>query len=168
MTSEKNSQILWAPWRMEYILEEKEKECIFCTKTKQNRDKENLILYRGDFCYVIMNKYPYNNGHLMVVPYRHFSKFELLNDSESLEMMQTVSQSMVILKQTIHAEGFNIGMNIGKVAGAGIEEHLHFHIVPRWGADTNFMPVVSKTKVISEDLKETWERFRKPFAELEK
>ena len=168
MTPGKNSKILWAPWRMEYILGEKEKECIFCTKAKEESDQENLILHRGEYCYVIMNKYPYNNGHLMVVPYRHFSEFELLNDSESLEMMRLVSKCMAILRETFSAEGFNIGMNDGKVAGAGIEEHLHFHIVPRWGGDTNFMPVVSKTKVISEDLEDTWERFRKPFAELEK
>lgn len=165
MKSNSNSDILWAPWRMEYILGEKESGCIFCTRIKQAKenDKENLILYRGDYNFIIMNKYPYNNGHLMIVPNQHTSEFESLNDDEKLEMMNIVSKSLTVLKKAIRPDGFNVGLNIGKIAGAGIDDHLHFHIVPRWAADTNFMPVVGHTKVISEGLWETWERLREGF-----
>lgn len=163
MKSDSKSEILWAPWRMEYILGEKESGCIFCTRINQDSDKENLILSRGKNNFVIMNKYPYNNGHLMVVPNRHTSEFDSLSDPEKLEMMNLVSKSMNVLKKTVNPDGFNVGMNIGKIAGAGIDDHLHFHIVPRWAADTNFMPVVGQTKIISEDLGETWERLKEGF-----
>lgn len=163
MKTDKNSGILWAPWRMQYILGEEEEECIFCTKPEQNDDKSNLILYRGSHNFVIMNKYPYNNGHLMVVPYRHIGEFEELDDSESLEIMKIIAKSMSVLKDAIRPQGFNIGMNLGRIAGAGIDDHLHFHIVPRWAADTNFMPVVGHTKVVSEGLWETWERLKAGF-----
>ncbi|MFQ5752674.1 MAG: HIT domain-containing protein [bacterium] len=163
MKNEEKLDILWAPWRMDYILGEKEEGCIFCSKVQENDDKKNLILYRGDHNFVIMNKYPYNNGHLMVVPYRHIAELEILEDSESLEMIKIISKSIAVLKQTIHPEGLNIGLNIGTIAGAGIEDHLHFHIVPRWAADTNFMPVVGQTKVISEALAKTWERLKETF-----
>ncbi|MCH8019039.1 HIT domain-containing protein [candidate division KSB1 bacterium] len=163
MKSDSKSEILWAPWRMEYILGEKESGCIFCTRINQDSDKENLILLRGKNNFVIMNKYPYNNGHLMVVPNRHTSEFDSLSDPEKLEMMNLVSKSMNVLKKTVNPDGFNVGLNIGKIAGAGIDDHLHFHIVPRWAADTNFMPVVGQTKIISEDLGETWERLKEGF-----
>ena len=163
MKSDSKSEILWAPWRMEYILGEKESGCIFCTRINQDNDKENLILLRGKNNFVIMNKYPYNNGHLMVVPNRHTSEFDSLSDPEKLEMMNLVSESMNVLKKTVNPDGFNVGLNIGKIAGAGIDDHLHFHIVPRWAADTNFMPVVGQTKIISEDLGETWERLKEGF-----
>ncbi|RMD89593.1 MAG: HIT domain-containing protein [Calditrichaeota bacterium] len=160
-------QILWAPWRMEYILgNDKEEGCIFCNKPKQTNDKKNLILYRGKYSFVIMNKYPYNNGHLMVVPYRHLAEFEELKDEESLEMMQIIARSLTVLKRAIHPHGFNLGMNIGQIAGAGIEDHLHFHIVPRWAADTNFMPITGHTKVISEGLWETWDRLKEQYEAL--
>lgn len=163
MKSDSKSEILWAPWRMEYILGEKENGCIFCTRIDQEKDRENLILFRGKSNFVIMNKYPYNNGHLMVVPNRHTSEFDSLSDSEKLEMMNLVSKSMKVLKKAISPDGFNVGLNIGKIAGAGIDDHLHFHIVPRWAADTNFMPVVGQTKVISEELGETWDRLKEGF-----
>lgn len=163
MKSDSKSEILWAPWRMEYILGEKESGCIFCTRINQDSDKENLILLRGKNNFVIMNKYPYNNGHLMVVPNRHTSEFDSLSDPEKLETMNLVSKSMNVLKKTVNPDGFNVGLNIGKIAGAGIDDHLHFHIVPRWAADTNFMPVVGQTKIISEDLGETWERLKEGF-----
>jgi len=161
--SAQKPDILWAPWRMEYILGEKEEGCIFCTKPKENDDRKNLILYRGDHNFVIMNKYPYNNGHLMVVPYRHTSDLESLTDQESLEMMNVISKAVQVLREAIRPEGFNIGINLGKIAGAGIDDHLHFHIVPRWAADTNFMPVVGQTKVISEALSETRDRLKEKF-----
>jgi len=163
MKSDSKSEILWAPWRMEYILGEKERGCIFCTRINQESDKENLILFRGKNNFVIMNKYPYNNGHLMVVPNRHTSELDSLGDPEKLEMMNLVSKSMNVLKKTVNPDGFNVGLNIGKIAGAGIDDHLHFHIVPRWVADTNFMPVVAQTKIISEDLGKTWERLKEGF-----
>lgn len=154
---------LWAPWRMEYILEEKEAGCIFCRKPAQDRDQENLILFRGKHNFVIMNKFPYNNGHLMVVPYQHTSEFELLEEAEGSEMMVLLSRSISVLKTSLGPEGFNLGMNVGKIGGAGIDGHLHFHIVPRWSADTNFMPVIGNTKVISEALEQTWGRLNEGF-----
>lgn len=163
MSKETKSDILWAPWRMEYILGEKEDGCIFCEKPRENDDRKNLILYRGEYYFVIMNKFPYNNGHLMVVPYRHTSDFENLKDAEYLEMMKILVKCTRALTEAIRPQGFNIGLNIGKVAGAGIDDHLHFHVVPRWAADTNFMPVIGHTRVNSEGLLETWDRLKDLF-----
>ena len=160
---ERKADILWAPWRMEYILGPKEKGCIFCDKPRQTQDRENLIVHRGRLAFVIMNKYPYNNGHLLVVPYRHEAELDRLLPEENLELMALLQRSAVALKNTCAPHGFNIGMNVGAVAGAGIDSHLHFHIVPRWNADTNFMPVTGHTKVISEGLWETWENLREKF-----
>lgn len=160
MSSHKRAANLWAPWRMEYILGDKETECIFCTKAEEKDDRNNLILYRGEHNFIIMNKYPYNNGHLMIVPYRHISEFEALNEAESREVMNLLFKAIRALKAAIHPEGFNVGVNVGKIAGAGIDQHLHFHVVPRWTADTNFMPVVGQTKVISEGLWETWGKIK--------
>ncbi|HOT97836.1 MAG TPA: HIT domain-containing protein [bacterium] len=151
---------LWAPWRMEYILQEKPEGCIFCDKPLEARDRENLILHRGASCFVIMNFYPYNNGHLMVVPYRHTADLAGLTESERLEMMTLLGRCTEVLGAQMHPQGFNIGMNLGQVAGAGIDEHLHFHIVPRWNGDTNFMPVTGHTKVLSQGLQESWEALR--------
>lgn len=151
--------ILWAPWRIEYIKNtRKEEGCIFCTKPSESDDRKNLILYRGRHVYIIMNRYPYNNGHLMVVPFQHTAALEDLSEPARLELMALLDLSQKTLSEVMHPQGFNIGMNIGRTAGAGIEEHLHFHVVPRWGGDTNFMPIVGHTKVISEALEETWEQ----------
>ena len=147
---------LWAPWRIEYILHPKPKGCIFCDKPNEKNDRDNLILFRGKFCFVIMNFYPYNNGHLMVVPYRHISELELSTKTEHSEMMKLLTDCSKILKNVLNAEGLNIGMNLGRVAGAGIDDHIHFHIVPRWNGDTNFMPVTGHTRVLSQGLYETW------------
>ncbi len=149
---------LWAPWRIEYILSEKDKKCIFCEKPNQNKDRENLILYRAVKNVVMMNKYPYNPGHLMVAPYKHVAKLDALENEELLEHIQLVSRCVTMLKEVMNPEGFNIGINLGKVAGAGIEEHIHTHIVPRWNGDTNFMPVMSNTRTISEALDATYDR----------
>ncbi len=157
---------LWAPWRMEYILSEKPEGCIFCDKPAQNEDRKNLILYRGASCFVIMNYYPYNNGHLMIVPYRHVSALEDLTEKERNEMMAVLSHSGKILKKVMQPEGLNIGMNLGKTAGAGIDDHLHFHIVPRWNGDTNFMPVFGHTKVLPQGLVESWEELKPGFKAL--
>lgn len=156
---------LWAPWRIEYILQPKIEGCIFCTTAAENRDQKNLIVHRGEHCFVIMNYYPYNNGHLMVVPYRHIAELEELSELENKELMELLSQCVQVLKQKISPHGFNIGMNLGTVAGAGIKDHLHFHIVPRWNGDTNFMPITGHTKVVSEALQQTWEKLKVGFEE---
>lgn len=156
---------LWAPWRIEYIKSDKtEHGCIFCNKPKDNKDLKNLILYRGKTAFVIMNYFPYNNGHLMVVPYRHTCEFHELTPEEKLEIMNLLDTCVSLLREDMQAQGFNIGVNLGRVAGAGIAEHVHFHIVPRWGGDTNFMPVTGHTKVISETLIDTCERLQEKFA----
>lgn len=153
---------IWAPWRMKYILNSnKIKGCIFCKKIKEKKDKKNYILYRGKSCFIIMNLFPYNSGHLMIAPYKHTAKFEDLEDEELLEFMHLIKKSLKILKKTLSPEGFNLGINLGKIAGAGIDEHLHLHIVPRWSGDTNFMPVISSTKIISEQLDETYKKLKR-------
>ncbi len=152
---------LWAPWRIEYILMEKPKECIFCKAIKENKDDENLILYRGKHSFIILNRFPYNSGHLMIVPYRHVKDIEDLNEEETTEMFILTQRSVKLLKTALNPDGFNIGINIGRVAGAGIESHIHIHIVPRWNGDTNFMPILSDTKVINQYLIETLEVLKK-------
>jgi len=151
-------QPIWAPWRIEYILSKKGPGCIFCDKPKEDRDRDNLILYRGRLNFVIMNLYPYNNGHLMVVPYRHLYSILDLSDDEMLEMMKITNLSVTALKEAFHPEGFNIGMNIGRVAGAGIEEHLHLHVIPRWVGDTHFMTLLGEVKVIPEHVRSSYDR----------
>ncbi len=149
-------KFLFAPWRIEYILAPKAKGCFLCDLPKQGKDEENLILYRGETCFVIMNNYPYNPGHLMVAPYRHLGNLEDLSEQESLELMLITQKMLSLLKKVMKPEGFNLGFNLGKVAGAGVEDHLHLHIVPRWSGDTNFMPVLSDTKVIPQALRDTY------------
>ncbi|HAW60215.1 MAG TPA: HIT family hydrolase [Actinobacteria bacterium] len=149
---------LWRPWRMEYILSEKPEGCIFCDKPKENRDKENYILYRGETCFSMLNIYPYNNGHLMVVPFRHVLDLDGLTDNELTELIQLVRRSMNVQRKALNPDGFNVGMNVGKVAGAGVKDHIHIHVVPRWGGDTNFMPLIADTRVIPELLQSTYEK----------
>jgi ATP adenylyltransferase len=152
---------LWAPWRMEYILKEKRGEsepCIFCHRIQQTSDKKNLILHRAASSFIIMNRYPYNNGHLMVVPYQHTGEMKKLQQTEISELFSLINLSMEALNTVMIPHGYNIGMNLGRVAGAGIEDHLHFHIVPRWTGDTNFMPVLTDTKVVSEALDKTYDK----------
>lgn len=149
---------LWAPWRMEYIEGKKEKGCIFCTYPKKQDQKKVLILSQTLHSFVILNKYPYNNGHLMVVPKRHLSNFEELNPEEGLDLFLVQQKCIEILKKTFKPQGLNIGMNIGKAAGAGLDQHLHFHIVPRWYGDSNFMPIIAHSKVLSESLSKTYQR----------
>ncbi len=151
---------LWSPWRMEYIVSKKGEGCIFCDKVAENDDQANYILHRGKTCYVMLNLYPYNNGHLMVSPYRHVPSLEQLQEDELTEMMLLVNRSIQALRRAMRPDGFNIGVNIGKAAGAGIEEHVHIHIVPRWEADTNFMPVLSQTRVIPELLDDTYRKLK--------
>ncbi len=159
-------RILWAPWRMKYIEQPAEEGCIFCDKPAEGDDQKNLILYRGEFCFVVMNKYPYNNGHLMVIPFRHVRDISKLTAEEKCELMDLLVKSKEVLAASVNPDGFNIGMNLGRTAGAGVDDHLHFHIVPRWNGDTNFMPVIGKTDVISEGLEQTWIRLKKAFDEI--
>jgi ATP adenylyltransferase len=149
---------IWAPWRIEYIEMEKPAGCILCDKPGQNRDAENYILYRGSKNFVIMNSYPYNPGHLMVAPYRHVASLDELADDELCEHFEIVRRSVGLLREVFRPQGFNVGMNLGKTAGAGIDEHIHTHIVPRWQGDTNFMPVVSGVRVIPDALAETYRK----------
>jgi len=155
---------LWAPWRIEYIRRPKETGCILCQKPRENDDQANFILYRGENNFVILNAFPYNPGHLMIAPYRHIANPQDLTDDEAMEHFDLVKKSLRLLKQVLKPDGFNLGLNVGKIAGAGIEEHLHTHIVPRWQGDTNFMPVLSNTRVISEGLAATYKRLKAAIA----
>jgi ATP adenylyltransferase len=143
---------LWAPWRMSYVGVPQPEGCVFCAKPAAGDDRETLILYRGETCFIIMNLFPYNNGHVMVVPYRHTSDMLSLTAAEQAEMMRLTQFSVRVLKEAIQPEAFNVGMNLGRIAGAGIAEHLHMHVVPRWNGDTNFMPVLAETKVLPDAL----------------
>ena len=156
-------QKLWAPWRMKYIecIDTcPDGACIFCEKPKQNEDEKNFIIYRGKTCYIILNIFPYNNGHLMIVPYKHTSELSDLDSETRLELLDTVDKAMAAIKNVMRPEGFNLGINFGRTAGAGIEDHIHIHIEPRWNGDTNFMPVIGSTKVISESLEECYARLK--------
>ncbi len=149
---------LWAPWRNTYILKAQSGEggCIFCDLPRENQDQKNFIVRRGKTAFVLLNIYPYNNGHLMVAPYRHIATLPALTEEESLEIMKLLAQAETTLRKIMKAENFNIGINLGRAAGAGYDEHLHFHLVPRWNGDTNFMPVVCNTKVLSQSLEESY------------
>jgi ATP adenylyltransferase len=155
-------ETLWAPWRMTYIRGKKNKSCIFCQKLRKREDEASLVVYRGKRTLVVMNKFPYNNGHLMVVPRRHCADLGGLSPDEFQELFQVMRVSTQVLKKALCPHGFNIGFNLGKAGGAG-EEHLHLHIVPRWIGDTNFMPVLGKTKIISESLNETYRKLHAAF-----
>ena len=149
---------LWAPWRMEYVKSEKSDECIFCSLPKANDDTKNYILHRGQSAFIIMNIFPYNSAHIMVSPFRHIRCLTKQNDDEIKEMNNLTRRSIEIFRTVINPEGFNVGYNIGKAAGAGYDEHIHCHIVPRWTGDTNFMPVLGETKVHPEHLKTTYKK----------
>ncbi len=155
-------KLLYAPWRFTYIksISERSDTCIFCEAPRRN-DDESLILARGKYSYIIMNLYPYNTGHVMVVPYRHVPSPEDLNENEALEIFKFIKISMKAIREAMNPHGFNIGINVGRVAGAGIDKHVHVHIVPRWNGDANFMPVIGGVKVISQDVRETY-RLLKP------
>ena len=157
---------LWAPWKMEYIKNKDASQKIFSSKPNETEDKENLILYRGQSCYIIMNYYPYNNGHLMIVPYEESDSVENLADKTLTEIMRLTKKTMKILRENLQCHGFNFGANIGKGSGASIEGHLHFHIVPRWTSDTSFMPVVGSTKVVAQGLHDTYDQLKPFFEEI--
>ena len=157
---------LWAPWRMAYIESggNDEPGCIFCTKPAAKRDEENLIVYRGPRVFIIMNKFPYNNGHVMIAPYQHVPTIEELDAETLTELMTTAQRTLAAMRAAFNPQGFNMGINQGLVAGAGIAEHVHFHIVPRWNGDTNFMPVLADTKVMPDFIQNTARQLREQLA----
>jgi ATP adenylyltransferase len=149
---------IWAPWRREFILQGgKHTECFLCLKPREDRDGANFILHRGKLNYILLNAYPYNPGHLMVTPYRHVGDLTELDENEAKEHIELVKLSVKLLKHSIKPAAFNVGMNLGKIAGAGVDDHIHTHVVPRWQGDTNFMPVISETKVLSEALAQSYQ-----------
>ena len=155
---------LWAPWRLEYIKGPKADECIFCTKPQAGDDRASYIVRRGEHCFTILNAFPYNNGHLMVAPYRHVPSIEELEADALLELMTMAQESLGALRRAYGPEGFNLGINQGKVAGAGVEHHVHLHVVPRWGADTNFMPVIGGTRVLPQSLSDSYDALTEAYA----
>ncbi len=154
---------LWAPWRVEYFKKAKDKGCFLCKSFSARRDRQNHILTRGKACAVVMNRYPYTGGHLMVCPYRHVDQLKNLSSEEHAEMMQLTVRAIEVLKKTIKPNGFNIGINIGEAAGAGLKDHIHLHIVPRWSGDTNFITVMADVRVVPQSLSELWGILRKEF-----
>lgn len=154
---------LWAPWRVEYIHSRKDGRCFLCRMFAEPSDRENLLLFRGRHCAVVMNRYPYNSGHLMVAPYRHVAEPADLTPDEAQELNALTARAVAVLREVMMPQGFNIGINLGEAAGAGLKDHLHQHIVPRWAGDTNFMPVLGGPRVIPEALTATYDLLFKPF-----
>ena len=154
---------LWAPWRLEYIVAERTEGCIFCLFAGQDDDESNRVLCRGEHAFVVMNAFPYSNGHLLVAPYRHVSAIGDLADGELLDIMSLVRRCCGVLDAACRPDGYNVGFNIGTAAGAGIADHVHVHVVPRWNGDTNFMPVLAETKVLPEALDVTYRKLRPGF-----
>ncbi|BDC19255.1 HIT domain-containing protein [Acidianus sp. HS-5] len=162
---------LWAPWRSKYVADSSKSKkeegfCIFCEFPKQNLDEKNLIVYRSRHAYIILNRFPYNPGHVMIVPYRHVSSIDLLDNNEAQDVFRLIKITLSSIRKIYSPDGFNIGINIGRTAGAGIEAHVHVHIVPRWNGDANFMPVLSNTKVLPEDLDTTYAKLKKTINDI--
>jgi ATP adenylyltransferase len=153
------SQRIWAPWRLAYVKDaskDSEQECIFCAKPAAGDDEASLIVHRGERCFVILNLFPYTNGHLMVAPYEHVATLQDLDGDTVAEMMALTQRAMSVLTDRYEPHGYNVGFNQGRVAGAGVEHHIHMHVVPRWGGDTNFMPVLADTRVMPQTLEESY------------
>jgi len=161
------NQRLWAPWRLEYIKSDKTGECIFCSKPALGDDEAALIPHRGERCFVMLNAFPYTNGHVMVAPYEHTADLITLDDETSLELMTLTQLSLRALASAYGPEGYNVGINLGRIAGAGVADHVHIHVVPRWGGDTNFMPVVAGTRVMPQTLEQSYAALRAAFAALQ-
>ncbi len=163
MSDQRHMKQLWTPWRMAYLTGEGNKPvegCIFCLKIAAGDDAGEHVVYRGQSAFVTLNRYPYNNGHLMVVPYSHVASFEALDDAAQAEVMHLLNHSLAALRKALRPDGFNIGANVGSVAGAGVADHVHLHVVPRWAGDTNFMPILSDTRVIPESLDQTYAKLK--------
>lgn len=161
-------EILWAPWRMQFIEGHKAKGggCIFCELALSGDDEKRLVLYRGQFCYVVMNRFPYSSGHLMVVPYRHTGSLEDFTSDENSELLGLAARASGVLSRALDAEGINTGINVGRVAGAGIVDHIHLHVVPRWTGDTNFLPIFGGVRSMPEYLSATYARLVRGFGEV--
>jgi ATP adenylyltransferase len=160
------TQRIWAPWRLEYVKDaskDKESECIFCAAITADDDEANLIVHRGERCFVILNKFPYTNGHLMVAPFEHLATLQALDADTTAEMMALAQRGMTALESSYSPHGYNVGVNQGRVAGAGVEHHIHMHVVPRWGGDTNFMPVLGDTRVMNQTLEDSYSTVREAF-----
>ncbi|MCM8762859.1 MAG: HIT domain-containing protein [Candidatus Omnitrophica bacterium] len=157
---------LWAPWRIRYIQGKKNKTCIFCAALRQKEDR-NYVVIKNKYSFSMLNIFPYNNGHVMVSPNRHKSRLENLSRTEVLDLFKTLAQTKKLLDKVLKPEGYNLGININEVAGAGIKSHLHIHLVPRWKADTNFMPVCADTKVISQSLQELYIKLKNAKSKLD-
>lgn len=155
---------LYSPWRLDYILAEKAEECILCRCQSVGDESENLIVWRGKSCFIMLNRYPYNNGHIMLVPNRHCGSLTELDTTEMLELTQVLQAGEKVLQEVYHCDGINIGINLGRAAGAGIAEHVHIHMVPRWVGDNNFMTVVCGDRVIPESFEISWRHLRDSFA----
>lgn len=158
---------IWAPWRMAYITADKDDGCVFCAAAAEpEKDRENFLLWRGEHAFVILNRFPYSNGHLLVIPYHHVASLEDL-DSETLgELMGMTKKCLALMRRTLRPDGFNIGINLGEAAGAGIAAHVHLHIVPRWNGDTNYMAVLASTRVIPASMEETYEMLLQGLQEI--
>ncbi|MFH1087031.1 MAG: HIT domain-containing protein [Chloroflexota bacterium] len=152
---------LWAPWRVEYVGGEKEPGCVLCSKPAADDDQKNLVLHRAKLNFIMLNLFPYNPGHLMVAPFRHVGHLQELTAEETVEHYELVKRAVMLLTAAVEPAGFNVGMNLGQVAGAGVEDHIHTHIVPRWRGDSNFMPVIGNTKVVNESLSATYGRLKR-------
>ena len=159
----KMSDILYSPWRLDYVLSNKNKKCIFCVKPSENKDEEHLILYRSEHCFVIINIYPYNNGHLIVVPNKHVPNLNGLNKEEIADLFETVRLCENVITKVYSPDGLNIGLNLGRAAGAGIDDHLHVHLVPRWNGDVNFMSAIGGTRVIPESFELAYSKLKEQF-----
>lgn len=159
---------IWAPWRGEYIKKDKKinNNCVFCLLSLSDISSSSLVLYKSKSSFVIMNKYPYNNGHIMVIPNMHTDCFTKLSQEEYIDLSVLLKEAINVIKKTLNPQAVNIGMNLGKEAGAGIFEHIHYHIVPRWNGDTNFMPIIAETKIISEHLNNTYDKILDGFKKL--
>ena len=156
--------IIWTPWRMEYIKKVHEPGCVFCRKLKMKDGTGNLVLYRGKNAFVVLNKYPYTNGHLLIAPLKHFRDWEKLEPATLMEMMSLSQQMVKVLKKVMRPDGFNIGVNSGRSAGAGVLGHIHLHIVPRWCGDHNFLPILGAAKVMPQTLAEVYNLLKKELA----
>lgn len=155
---------LFSPWRSQYIASFREPSsdnaCLFCDAATSENDAANLVLLRRDTCYVMMNLYPYNSGHILIIPYRHTPWLKELTKNENAEILGVTSLMIEAINEVMHPEGYNVGANLGRAAGAGIDQHIHFHVVPRWTGDTNFMPTLADTKLVSEDIRKTYKKLR--------
>jgi ATP adenylyltransferase len=155
---------IWSPWRYRYIAAvDKQAGCVFCRVAEEQADEKNYVLYRGRLNFVLLNLFPYTSGHLMVVPYEHVAKLASVSEATTTEMIELTKLAQTALEAEYHPDGFNIGMNLGRAAGAGVADHLHLHVVPRWAGDANFVSIVGETRVLPEDLETTCEKLKKYF-----